>query len=218
MGDYPVPALGDRTPLQAAQAPHMRRLAAEGQVRMMQTAPDSLPPGSDVCNLALMGYNAEDNYTGRAAIEAAGMNLSLNPTEVAFRCNLVTVQDNVMVDHSSDHLTTEEGHELLDALAAELEQPGLRFEKGVSYRHLLIWDHGPADAITQPPHEILERSTTDYLPSGPGAEELRNLMDRSRAILMQHPIYQARVAAGKNPATQIWLWGQGRAMTVQTLC
>lgn len=214
MGDYPVPELGDRSPLQAAHAPYMRRIAAAGELRMVKTAPDSLPPGSDVCNLALMGYNAEDNYTGRAPIEAAGMNLSLKPTEVAFRCNLVTVQNDIMIDHSSDHISTEESHALIDALAAELERPGIRFEKGVSYRHLLIWDQGPADAVTEPPHEILEQQVHDYLPHGEGEVDLCDLLERSKAVLQDHPINQARVAAGKNPATQMWLWGQGRAMTV----
>ncbi len=212
MGDYPVEVLGSRTPLQAADAPNMRRIAAAGQLRMVQTAPDSLPPGSDVCNLALMGYNAAENYTGRAAIEAAGMGLDLAPDDVAFRCNLVTVTDDVMIDHASDHITTAEAHQIIEALAAELADDAIRFAPGVSYRHLLIWQNGPSDCTTEPPHEILERRIDSHLPSGPGAEAVRDLMARSRAILEAHPVNRARIAAGKRPASQIWLWGQGKAM------
>ena len=212
MGDYPIESLGGKTPLQAASAGNMRRIAAAGRLRMVQTAPDSLPPGSDVCNLALMGYNAEENYTGRAAIEAAGMGLELAPEDVAFRCNLVNVADETMMDHASDHITTAEAHQLIEALSAELANDAIRFAPGVSYRHLLIWKNGPSDCVTEPPHEILEQKIAPHLPSGPGAERVRDLMHRSRAILEAHPVNRARIAAGKRPATQIWLWGQGKAM------
>lgn len=214
MGDYPVETLGGRTPLQAADAPHMRRIAAAGTLRMVQTVPDSLPPGSDVANLALLGYDATERYTGRAPIEAAGAGIALGPGDVAFRCNLVTVRDGVMIDHSSDHITNEEAHRILDTVQEHLGRDGLRFHRGVSYRHLLIWDQGPAEAETEPPHEILGQAIAPYLPKGQGSHEVRALLEASADLLADHPVNTARRAAGKNEATQIWLWGQGRSMSL----
>jgi 2,3-bisphosphoglycerate-independent phosphoglycerate mutase len=216
MGDYPVPQLGDRTPLQAADIPAMRRLAACGQLHQILTVADHLPPGSDVCNMGLMGYNAADAYTGRAPIEAAGAGIPLRANDVAYRCNLVTVQDDVMVDYSAGHITTEEGDALIRSIAAELNDDQKTFHPGVSYRHLLVWHHGPAAIETCPPHDISDQSITPHLPAGEGAAAVREIMERSKAIFANHPVNQARVAAGKAPATQLWLWGQGTALTLPT--
>lgn len=212
MGDYPVPALGNRTPLQAAAIPHLRRIAAAGRVDRIQTVPPALAPGSDVANLSLLGYDPSAHYSGRAPIEAAGAGLLLAPHQVAFRCNLVTVENGVMQDYSAGHISTDEARELIAAIQARLGRPGLAFHSGVSYRHLLIWDHGPADLLTQPPHEISDQLIDPHLPSGIRHDEVRRLMLESREILRDHPINRARIAAGKKPATQIWLWGQGRAL------
>ncbi|MBP7830785.1 MAG: cofactor-independent phosphoglycerate mutase [Kiritimatiellae bacterium] len=213
MGDYPVEELGGRTPLQAARIPHIRRLAAAGDLRMVQTVPVSgLAPGSDVANLSLLGYRPEDHYTGRAPIEAAGANLPLGADDVAFRCNLVTVADGRMDDYSAGHITTEEGRALIAALEKDQGRDGLHFHGGVSYRHLLIWKNGPADIRTEPPHEISGKGVADYLPAGDGQDEVRALMARSAELFRDHPVNKARIAAGKKPATQIWLWGQGRAL------
>jgi len=215
MGDYPVEELGHRTPLQTARIPTIRKIAAAGQVRMVQTVPVSgISPGSDVANLSLMGYNPEENYTGRAPIEAAGAGIPLSSTDVAFRCNLVTIKDGKMEDYSAGHITTEEAHPLIAAVDKQLGRDGLKFHGGVSYRHLLVWPNGPVKIETQPPHDISGRDISGYQPKGDMADKVRALMDASRAILQDHPVNKARVAAGKNPATQIWLWGQGRALTL----
>jgi len=217
MGDYPVAELGGKTPLQVAHIPHIRRIAAAGRLRMVQTVPVSgLAPGSDVANLSLMGYNPEENYTGRAPIEAAGASIPLNPTDVAFRCNLVTIRDGLMDDYSAGHITTEEAHQLIAAVDGKLGGRGLKFHGGVSYRHLLVWADGPVRITTQPPHEFSGKPAADNLPAGERQDELRKLMSASQDILKDHPVNQARVAAGKKPATQIWLWGQGRSMTLKS--
>jgi 2,3-bisphosphoglycerate-independent phosphoglycerate mutase len=214
MGDYPVPQLGERTILQAADIPHMRRIAAAGRVRMVQTVPDELPPGSDVANLGLLGYDARRNYTGRAPIEAAGAGVPMSPADVAYRCNLVTVSDGAMDDYSAGHISTEEAHAIVRDLDAKLGRKGLKFHGGVQYRHLLIWRDGPIDLRTQPPHDIAGQPVPQHLPAGKRQDEVRALMEKSKEILRDHPVNRARIAAGKKPATQIWLWGQGRAMTL----
>jgi 2,3-bisphosphoglycerate-independent phosphoglycerate mutase len=216
MGDYPVESLGNKTPLQAAHIPNMRRLAAAGEVRMVQTIPEGMAPGSDVANLDLLGYNPAGNYTGRAPIEAAGAGIPLAAADVAYRCNLVTVEDEHMRDYSAGHISTGEAHQLIDAVAAELGSETLRFHGGVSYRHLLIWENGPTALTTEPPHEISDKAIAPHLPTGTGQEDVRRLMEASREILRDHPVNKARIAAGKNPATQIWLWGQGRALALET--
>jgi 2,3-bisphosphoglycerate-independent phosphoglycerate mutase len=216
MGDYPVPALGHKTPLQAAHMPNIRRIAAAGQITMVQTVVPELPPGSDVANLSLLGYNPSLNYTGRAPIEAAGAGIPLAPDEVAFRCNLVTVRDGIMQDYSAGHISTEEAHELMAAIEAKLGRPGLKFHGGVSYRHLLVWQNGPADAVTTPPHEFSDKPVDLHRAQGPGHVEIMELIEASKDILANHPVNEARRRAGKHPATQIWLWGQGRALTLDS--
>lgn len=216
MGDYPVPSLGNQTILQAARIPNMRRIAAAGRIASLQTVPPELPPGSDVANLSLLGYNPAAYYSGRAPIEAAGAGLKLAANQVAFRCNLVTVENGRMKDYSAGHISSAEAQELIEALQRALGGPGLTFHRGVSYRHLLLWTDGPIELQTQPPHEISDRPIDEHLPQGSRQDEIRRLMDASRDILRGHPINRARVAAGKNPATQIWLWGQGRALQLPT--
>lgn len=213
MGDYPVAELGGKTPLQAADIPNMRRIAAAGDLRMVQTVPvKGLSPGSDVANMALLGFNAEECYSGRAPIEAAGANIPLQPEDVAFRCNLVTVQDGCMKDYSAGHISTEEARELIGAVQSKLGKAGLTFHAGVSYRHLLIWTNGPVELEMAPPHDIAGKPVSEHLPTGEREDEVRALMEASKPILAEHPVNKARVAAGKSPATQIWLWGHGRAL------
>lgn len=215
MGDYPVPEFQERTILQAAAMPHTRRLAAAGSVAMVRTVPDELPPGSDVANLGLLGYDARLNYTGRAPIEAAGAGIPLRTEDVAYRCNLVHVRDGAMADYSAGHITTEEGQALVAEIDRQLGRPGLRFHGGVSYRHLLVWENGPVEPRTQPPHDIADQPVEPHLPAGPRSEEVRALMDRSREIFRDHEVNRRRIREGLLPATQIWLWGQGRSMTLQ---
>ncbi len=216
MGDYPVPALGDRTPLQAASIPHMRRLAADGDIRILKTVPDALPPGSDVANLGLLGYDATVNYTGRAPIEAAGANLPMGEQDIAYRCNLVTLRDGRMDDYSADHIDSDTARQLMEHLDRELGDGRRRFHAGVSYRHLLLWENGPADIRSQPPHDIADQPVDDHLPAGDRAGEVRALMEAARPLLADHPANRAREDQGHKPATDIWLWGQGKALTLPT--
>lgn len=215
MGDEPVAALGGKTPLQVAAIPNIRRAAALGQVRLVHTVPAGLSPGSDVANMGLLGYNAKENYTGRAAIEAAGARIPLQPADVAYRTNLVTVQDGQMLDYSAGDISSPEAHDLIAALNAKAARDGLRFHGGVNYRHLLIWRDGPLQLEVTPPHEISGKPIAGYLPKGPRHEEARALMELSRQVFADHPVNRARSAKGKRPATQIWLWGYGKAMMLQ---
>jgi 2,3-bisphosphoglycerate-independent phosphoglycerate mutase len=216
MGDYPVDELGGRTPLQAAHAPTIRKIAGLGDTRLVQTVPEGMPPGSDVANLALLGYDAALNYTGRAPIEAAGAEIPMAPEDVAFRCNLVTVADGIMDDYSAGHISTEEARALIASVQERLGREGLTFHPGVQYRHLLVWAGGPAACECLPPHEIADRPVADHLPAGDGQDAIRELMELSKDVLADHPVNQKRVAEGKKPATQIWLWGQGNAMQLES--
>ena len=209
MGDYRVDELGGKSPLEAADIPTLRRAAGIGQLRMLSTVPSHMEPGSDVANMSLMGYNPAENYTGRAPIEAAGAGVLMGADDVAYRCNLVTVVDGVMDDYSAGHITTEEGVQLAAALEAELGRDGFHIHQGVQYRHLLIWKNGPDGFWIDPPHEFTGKPVQDHLP--PNAE-LVALLEASKRVLKDHPVNQRRVAEGKKPATQIWLWGQGRSM------
>jgi 2,3-bisphosphoglycerate-independent phosphoglycerate mutase len=217
MADRPQEALGGRTPLQAAFTPNMDRLAREAtQFGLARTLPDGLPTGSDVANLSIMGYDPRRYYTGRAPLEAASMGVSLREGDVAFRCNLITLSFNpqrtkaFLQDHSAGHISSQEARELIEALNAEVATPEVRFYPGVSYRNLMVWHGGSAELECTPPHDILGKDITDYLPAGQGEELLRALMRRSVDVLEHHPVNKARVRAGKRPANSIWLWGQGR--------
>ena len=216
MGDEPVAELGGRTPLQVARIPTMRRIAACARLHRVCTVPDGLPPGSDVCNMGLLGYNAAENYTGRAPIEAAGANIPLHPADVAFRCNLVTVRDGRMHDYSAGHITTEEATELIATCKQALEQDGLVFHPGISYRHLLVWRDGPDELETQPPHDIADQRIADHLPRGSRATEVIHLMDQTSQLLAGHPVNRVRRSRGDAEVSQCWLWGQGRALVLPT--
>jgi 2,3-bisphosphoglycerate-independent phosphoglycerate mutase len=210
MGDYPLEKLGGKTPLQFANISNIRRVAAMGTVRLMTTIPEGLPPGSDVANLSIMGFDPGKHYTGRAPIEAAGAGVDLAPDDVAFRCNLITVAKNLIADHSAGHITTGEAEKIIADLGERLGKDGLRFHVGTSYRHLLIWKDGPADLVTTPPHDVLGQPVSEHLPKGKREAEVRKLMEASKPILAKHPVNLARHQAKQNEATQIWLWGQGR--------
>ena len=215
MGDEPVAVLGNKTPLQVANIPTIHRVAGMGTALMVQTVPTGMSPGSDVANMGLLGYNASENYTGRAAIEAAGARLPMQPNDTAFRTNLVTVQDGVMVDYSADDISSEEAEQLIRAMNEAAGREGLAFHSGVSYRHLLIWRDAPNELEMMPPHEISGREVAEFLPKGPRQEEARALMELSQRIFADHPVNRARVARGKRPATQVWFWGHGTAMSLE---
>ena len=223
--DEPVEALGGLTPLQAANVPNMDRVAQMGVVGRSNNVPASLTPASDVATLSLFGYDPLKVYTGRAPLETAAMGIKLGPNDWAIRCNLVYAPDGHMRDFTAGHITPEDGKELIAAIQAELggrDVAGgtLEFHAGVSYRNILVWrghsSTAPFEGMkAQPPHDIPDRPVADYLPQGPGGDVLVPLMEASKAILAAHPVNKRRVADGQKPATQIWLWGHGKAPHVE---
>ncbi|MBI3411310.1 MAG: cofactor-independent phosphoglycerate mutase [Planctomycetes bacterium] len=222
--DEAQPSLGGKTPLQAACKPHMDALARAGVVGWTDNVPPGLTPASDVATLSLLGYDPLAVYTGRAPLEAAAMGLALGPGDWAIRCNLVFVADEEMRDFTAGHISSDEGRALLASLSEKLGGPvpgsfgfhgRLEFHAGVSYRNILIY-RGPdapfdASTKTEPPHDIPDQPIAKRLPSGLGGDLLRDLMARSRAVLRDHPVNRTRHARGERPATQIWLWGLGKA-------
>lgn len=214
--DEPQDALGGRSPLQAARLPAMDRLAAAGVVGRADFVPARLPPGSDVANLNLFGYDARQHYTGRAPLEAAAQGIELGPDDWAVRCNLVTIEDQRMRDFTAGHISSPEAAALMQTLQEQLGGEGLEFYAGVSYRNLLVV-RAPRraapfseDTRTTPPHDLTDQSVLDAYPRGPGSEWLVELMSRSVELFAEHPVNTARRRQGKLPATNIWLWGLGR--------
>ncbi len=215
--DDPLPQLGGLTPLQAARTPNLDWVAAHGRVGTARTVPDGFESGSDVATMSLLGYDPAVYHAGRAPLEAAAQRIPLSPTDWVFRLNLVTVDHGVMKDHSAGGIPGDQARELLAALAADNKLPGFEFHPGVSYRNLLVY-RGPheVDVTTKPPHEIPNERVGPYLPTGTGAGPLRWIIDRSGTLFAKHPVNAARLAAGQNPATQAWLWGQGHAAGLPT--
>ncbi len=218
MSDEAIERLGGRTPLEYASTPNMDRVAGAGLYGLFATVPEGYKPGSDVANMSILGYAPALYYTGRAPLEAASIGVKLDGTDTAFRCNLVTLSEGepvVMADYSAGHITTEEASELIKTLDARCRGLGVRFYTGTSYRHLMVWEGAPEGLYerlrTTPPHDISDREVAEYLPSGEGAERLRELMNLSQSILKDHPVNAGRRERGQNPATSIWLWGQGVA-------
>lgn len=215
VADLPITSLGNKTPLQVAKHPHLDWIAQHGIAGWNHTIPSGFPPGSDVGCMSVFGYDPRNYHTGRAPIEAAAQGIVLKPGQVAFRCNTLTVENGVMVDHSADHITSEESRQLIQAIAKRLNGNGVTYYPGVSYRHLTVVDDASyAKAQCTPPHDILGKSIDGYLPQGPGAEVLRTHMREAAAILKDHPVNLKRAQAGKRPATMTWFWGQGTAVQV----
>lgn len=212
MADDPMEALGGRTPLMAAKKPNIDRLAGMGSLGMVRTVPDGFKPGSDVANLSAMGYNPVTCYTGRSPLEAVSIGIQMSDTDVAFRCNVVTLseepayEDKTMVDYSAGEISTAEATELIKAVEEALGTAERKFYPGISYRHCMIWHKGPCGLSLTPPHDISDRRIREYLPKDP---VILDLMKRSYEILKDHPINQARMEKGLNPANSIWLWGEG---------
>ncbi|MGE3803806.1 MAG: cofactor-independent phosphoglycerate mutase [Gemmataceae bacterium] len=220
--DEPQESLGGKTPLQAARTPNMDRIAATGYVGRSNNVPASLTPASDVATLSLFGYDPLVVYTGRAPLETAAMGIPLGPKDWAIRCNLVHVDQEEMRDFTAGHIDNETGAALVRTLQEKLAagDQRLEFHPGVSYRNILVFrGEGGApfgnDTQTQPPHDVPDRPIANHLPKGPGSDLLRGLMEKSRGLFKDHPANAARTKAGKRTATQIWLWGQGRAPSLQ---
>lgn len=215
MADYPVSALGGRTPLEVADTPAMDLLAKTGKVGLVKTVPDGYKPGSDVANLGALGYDAKVCYTGRSPLEALSMGIDMKEDDVALRTNLVTLseeenfEDKTMKDYSAGEITTAEARELVAFLQEKLGDERFSFHPGVSYRHCLIIAHGSTDMQLTPPHDISGKRIGEHLPKGDFAAELTDLIKRANALLSEHPINKKRVLNGQNPANSIWFWGQG---------
>jgi len=220
MGDYPLAELGGKTPLEAAATPHLDLLASQGELGCARTIPPGMEPGSDIANLAIMGYDPARYHTGRAPLEAAALGVALRPEEMAFRCNLVTLRLEpggvFMEDYSAGHIGSDEARELIQALEAALGRDGRRFYPGVSYRHLLVWAQGQAHWRTYPPHDWTGKEVGHLMDQGPEAP-LWELVRASWPVLAHQEVNRRRTAAGKRPATSIWLWGQGRPPQLPTL-
>lgn len=209
MSDEPVPAIGNKTPLEAADISNMDYLAERGIVGMCKTIPDGMPPGSDVANLSLLGFDPVRYYTGRGPLEAASIGIELGKNDCAFRCNLINIREGEMRDFSAGHISTEEADEVISGLNGKLSAEGIRFYTGVSYRHICVI-RGKFDNLRcTPPHDITGKNTGEYLPEGEGRETVRRLMDESIDLLKSSSVNKKRIDEGKTPATQIWLWGQG---------
>ncbi len=222
MADYPMEELGGRTPLAAAKTPNMDFLATQGELGLARTIPEGMEPGSDVANLSIMGYDPAKYHTGRSPLEAASMGVSLEPQDVAFRCNLVTLRhetngDIFMEDYSAGHISSSEARELIGSINQTMGNGSRRFYPGVSYRHLLVWQGGQENWRTYPPHDLTGQSVRSYL-AGDGKEKpLLELIKSSWPLLSNHSVNRLRAERGQKPATSIWLWGQGRAPQVPTL-
>lgn len=212
MADKDIAELGGKTPLEYADTPTMDAYAKVSEIGMVHTIPDGMAPGSDTANLSVLGYDPKQYYTGRSPLEALSIGVDMKTTDVALRCNIVTVstddlpyEEKTIIDHSSSEISTEEAAVLLDAVKKELENDVYKFYVGTSYRHLTIWDKGEVVELT-PPHDVLGQVIGQYLPKD---ATLREMMKKSYAILANHPINQERIKKGLNPANSIWFWGAG---------
>ncbi len=215
MADYPVDRFDGKTILEVADKPTIDYMCAHGELGMVKTVQEGMKPGSDVANLSVMGYDTKKCYSGRSPLEAASIGVPLKDSDVTFRTNLVTLsdeenyEDKTMLDYSAGEITTEESAELMKAIAEKLNTDKIKFYSGISYRHLCVWEDGSTNVDLTPPHDISDKKIAAYLPKGDGAEKFLEMMKESEKILKEHPINKARIAAGKNPATSIWPWGEG---------
>ncbi len=221
MGDYPIEQLGGRTPLEAARTPFMDRIAREGKVGLARTIPPGFVPASDVGNLAILGYDPHQFYSGRGPLEAANMGVELGEGDVVFRCNLVTVDGDTLLDYSAGHISSEEASALIQHVGKALGSRTLRFYPGIQYRHLAVFrEPGLGEELLKtachPPHDIMGWKISEHWPKGPAAEPLIDLMKSSHPILTSHEVNQVRIDLKENPGNMIWLWGQGKKLHLPT--
>lgn len=223
MADEPIEALGGKTPMQYADTPYMDKLAEMGVTGRMKTVADGFHPGSEVANMAVLGYDLPTVYEGRGVLEAASIGYDLKPSEMAMRCNLICVEGDILKNHSSGHITTEEADELIRFLNEKLGSDRIHFYTGVSYRHLLIVKGGDKRLDCTPPHDVPLHPFRPLMikPEAPEAQEtadlLNNLILQSQEILKDHPVNLQRIAAGKDPANSIWPWSPGYRPAMQTM-
>lgn len=216
MADRPFAALDNKTPMMKANKPNMDRLAKHGEVGLVKTVQDGMKPGSDVANLAVLGYDAKSCYSGRSPLEAASIGIDLKDTDVTFRCNLVTLSDEpeysdkTMIDYCADDISSAEAKVLIEYIQEKLGNDEFSYYPGVSYRHCLVWNNGVADGHTlTPPHDITDRPIKEYIPQGRDTAVLYDMMKKSYDLLKDHPVNLERIKRGKRPANSIWLWGEG---------
>jgi 2,3-bisphosphoglycerate-independent phosphoglycerate mutase len=219
MADYPVPELDNLTPLQAAHKPNMDAIAAKGRNGLLRTAHENLKPGSDTAILSVLGYDPRRFYTGRGPLEAAARGIQLKEKDTAFRCNLITEEDGILVDYSADHITSRDSSKLIETLKKTLEKPNeMEFFSGLDYRHFLILRNSPNSLLIEctPPHDAVGAEISTVLPKAkaPEAEKAANLLReailKSKTILEPHPVNVAREKSGKKPGNMIWPWGGGK--------
>lgn len=216
MADKPFEALNNKTPMELADKPCMDSLCKKGEVGLVKTVQDGMKPGSDVANLAVLGYDAKKYYSGRSPLEAASIGINLSSTDVTFRCNLVTLSDEenyadkTMVDYCADDISSAEAKILVEYVQEKLGTDIYTYYPGVSYRHCLVWKDGTLSELSfTPPHDITGRPIKEYLPQGSNTPALFDMMVKSYELLKDHPVNLERIARGKRPANSIWLWGEG---------
>ncbi len=212
MGDYPIDALGGKTPLAAARTPNMDFLARNGIMGLTRTVPEGMTPGSDTANLSVFGYDPSKYYTGRAPLEALNMDIELGPEDVAFRCNLVTIEGGILKDFSADHIDTELTRVVMAEIAENIRIDNIEYYPGVSYRNIVVWRRFPYDLLpaTTPPHDIQDMEYENYLPAGNGADLLLDIIERSKQVISKsQKIAAVRKRYSGNP-TAVWLWGGGK--------
>ena len=218
MADEPIAALGGKTPLEAANTPAMDCLASGGEMGMVQNVPCGMAPGSDVANLSVMGYDPLKSYSGRSPLEALSIGIEMEPEDMVFRCNVVTLSEEepygekTILDHSSGEISTQDADVLMDTIREAFNSEEFQFYTGTSYRHILIWKNG-RNAVLEPPHDHLTKVIGPYLPQ---EAVLRGFMERSFDLLNNHPLNQARAAQGKNKANSLWFWGPGTKPSLQS--
>jgi 2,3-bisphosphoglycerate-independent phosphoglycerate mutase len=214
MSDYPIKELGERTPLEAARTPNMDFIARHGTLGRAKTIPDNMNPGSDVATISILGYDPEKFYTGRGPLEAQNLGITLDDEDVAFRCNLVTVSADRLIDYSAGHISSKEAEVLIKFIDQNLGSERIKFYPGVSYRNIMLFKNGAQERLqdlsSKAPHDIAGQGISKNLPKGNNADIIIKLMEKSRQILENHEVNQVRVDLKENPANMIWLWGQGR--------
>lgn len=217
MADEPLQQLGGRTPLEAANTPMMDTLAGMGELGLVKTVPDCMKPGSDVANLAVLGYDPEKNYSGRSPLEALSVGVEMEPGDVIFRANIVTLTENapyeekIITDHSSGEISTEDANVLMDVIRRHMNSPEFQFYTGTSYRHIMVWKGGKVLDMAQP-HDHLEQVIAPFLPK---EKVFSDMMKKSYDLLNDHPMNQRRRQIGKNKANSLWFWGAGTKPSLQ---
>ncbi len=219
MSDYPIDELQNKTPLEYAKTPNMDKLAAESVIGLAKTVPEGMDPGSDTANLSIFGYNPEEYFTGRSPLEALSMGISLSEKDAAFRCNIVSIQNETMSDFTAHHIETEFSKLIIAELAAAIDIKDIEFHAGVSYRHCIVWRNYPYKNITTatPPHDITSKAIEAYLPNGDGSAELLDIMQQARKVIAESKAIQSAAVNYQGTPSDVWIWGGGTRPAVSTL-